>query len=153
MTVEEGSPLPRENDAPSAVLNEASTPRIGVFSLGHRAIRAGVGTVFLGLDQVNALLGHAVKRGEQVEAAAQRVVADLRRETVNAAHAVTSSASRRSTAAWSSGLASVLSRVPGVSLAYKKPQSTSRPAAGEVAQKSVAQVTINDCDAASQQND
>jgi hypothetical protein len=156
--MEAGSPPQEENGTLSDAPGGAGAPGAGIFSLGQRMLRIGVGTVFLGLDQAHALLEQAVRRGEQVEADAQRAAASLRQRTADAAHGAVSSASRRSTVAWSSGLASMMNKLPGVSLTYKPPESASDPtgetaetqgnadAVGEEGRKSVAQVSINDFD-------
>lgn len=153
MTSEEGSPSQPGNDASGDVPNASGTPGVGLFSFGHRAIRIGVGTVFLGLDQVHALLEHAVKRGERVEVDTQRAAADLHRWTTGTTQAAASGVYQRSTAAWSSGLASVMNRLPGVSLTYKPPESAGGPASGEASRQSVAQVEINDFERGAQQED
>lgn len=146
MTAEEGPPTQEGNATPGAVPGAAGARGSGIGALGRHVARIGVGTLFLGLDQVHASFGHAVSRGEQVEAGAQRAAAGLRQRTADAARGATSSVSGRSAATWSAGLASVLNRLPGVSLACKPPQSRGRPVAEGDGPISIARVSINDND-------
>lgn len=76
------------------------------YVVGRRVALAGLGVIFIGVDQVQGLFVRATKRGQLMEA-------DMQREFA--------AASERSTEAMSTGLASLLNRFPGVRIAYKPP--------------------------------
>jgi hypothetical protein len=111
--------------------NEAIVQAATAYDLGHRVVRTSVGTVFLGVDQVTALFQRAAERGEKVEIDVQQSVDALRQRATQTASNARSEASTRSTAAVSSGVASLLNKLPGVSIVYKAPSATQPPADGE----------------------
>ena len=101
--------------------NEVIVQATNAFLLGRQVVLTGVGLTFLGIDQVQALMEQAVKRGAVAESDVQKTADTLRRQL---AEGTTSSISSR--------LAALLNRVPGVSIDYKGPAATA--SAGQDAQ-------------------
>lgn len=111
--------------------NDAIVQAATAYELGHRVVRTSIGTVFLGVDQVTALFQRAAERGEIVEIDVQQTVDGLRQRATQTASNVRSGATTRSTAAVSSRVASLLNKLPGMSIAYKAPSATQPRADGE----------------------
>lgn len=101
--------------------NEVIVQAAGAFEFGHRLVLASVGAVLLGLDQVHALVQTAAERGEQAEADMQQMAGDLRERMVNVGETARTGVATRTTAAVSSGVASLLNHLPAVSVTYKAP--------------------------------
>ena len=89
------------------VRNEIIVQGTNAFLLGRQLVLTGIGLTFLGVDQVQALVQHAVARGEIVEKDIQSRVTGVGRNVADG-----------TTSAISTHLASALNRIPGVSVSY-----------------------------------
>ena len=105
--------------------NEVIMQATNAFLLGRQVVLTGVGMTCLGIEQVQALFQQAVTRGEVVESDTQQMIEDLRRQLADG-----------TTSQFSSGLAGLLNKVPGVNIAYKAPDA---PAQSEEDATSAAQ--------------
>lgn len=90
--------------------NEVIMQATNAFLLGRWVVLTGVGMTCLGIEEVQALIQQAVTRGEVVKSDAEHMTDDWRRQLGDGM-----------TAQISSGLAGLLNKVPGVSIAYKAP--------------------------------
>ena len=97
-------------DAVVDVRNEIIVQATNAFIVGRQVVLTGVGVAFLGADQIQTLLQQAVERGEVAETEAQQTIDGLRRQLAEG-----------TSSAISSPLASLLNKLPGVSIAYKSP--------------------------------
>jgi hypothetical protein len=102
------SPRQQLDDALVDARNEVIVQATNAFLLGRQVVLTGVGMAFLGVDQVQALLKQAVERGEVAESDVQQTVEELRHRLAEG-----------TTSAVSSELATLLNKLPGVSIAYK----------------------------------
>lgn len=98
--------------------NEVIVQGANAFLLGRRIVLTGIGLAFLGVDQIQAIVQHAVERGEIAEKDIQTRATDMRRNVVDG-----------TTSAISTNVASVLNRIPGISVAYR-PLSTGEATTG-----------------------
>jgi polyhydroxyalkanoate synthesis regulator phasin len=109
-------------DAIVDVRNEIIVQATNAFIVGRQVVLTGVGVAFLGADQIHTLLQQAVERGEVAETEAQQTIDGLRRQLAEG-----------TSSAISSPLASLLNKLPGVSIAYKSPAETGTGTAEESA--------------------
>jgi hypothetical protein len=103
------------------VRDEASSQATSVFEFGHRVILAGIGALSMGIDQVQSLFESAVERGERAEADMHQRVDEVRGQVTKAAETARVETSTRTSKAVSSGLSSLLNKLPAVSITYKAP--------------------------------
>lgn len=90
------------------VRNEFIVQGTNAFLLGRQIVLTGIGLTFLGVDQLQALIQRAMERGEIAEKDIQSRTTNIRRNAID-----------DTTSAISTNLASVLNRIPGVSVSYR----------------------------------
>lgn len=103
--------------------NEAIAQSANLVLLGRRATLVGVGSVFLGIDQVQKLLHQAVARGERVEYDTHQAVGRLRSQATDDVEAAKHAAGSRLSASVSTGVAALLNLLPGVHVQYAAPHT------------------------------
>jgi hypothetical protein len=108
--------------------NEAIVQTANLYLLGRRVVLVGVGTVALGVDQVQSLLQHAVERGELVQNDTQQRVDGLHSRITGEVEAVKKGTGERLTTTVSSGVASLLNHLPGVKVVAAPVEAETRNA-------------------------
>jgi hypothetical protein len=124
--------VPPKSEAVAVDVSKSPTNQAaGAFALAHRAILTSLGTVSLSIEQVQSIFDRAAERGEQVETDTHRAIGGMRKRVTEGAASARSSASTRTAAAVSSSMASLLNKLPGVSLTYRGPAEVDQNAANQ----------------------
>lgn len=77
------TPFQQVGDALIDVRNEAIVQTANLYIFGRKAVLAGIGVTFLGVDTALAFAQRAIERGEIVEADGQKLVSELRSQVVD----------------------------------------------------------------------